>query len=319
MGEQIEFPKNFNMYMTQVMSCLREGNVEKAIIQMKKAYAIKEEESLNILLVSSLLQMGQYQEALEMANEKSYFYESDEKRLLIYVEILIENNQFLQAEKHIKDSLSSSAIKYNDSWSRLQEKLDQSKRQQDENKRKAEEKTVKELYSLASLNTMEQFAKIEDIYTLPNEKLEEVAPHVFVNPYVHPLVRGTLFSLLAERGIDKKYSYLWFDETEEINPGDITAIEDNPTVNELTNILNDKLMQNPSLYQLVKNEIDTLFLMLYPFEEKVIKRDTAEDWVNSVIQTIEPDFLTQDKTDDIKRKNIDRWIKKIHSELLRFE
>ncbi|OJF92493.1 hypothetical protein [Alkalibacterium sp. 20] len=319
MGEQIEFPKNFNMYMAQVMSCLREGNVEKAVIQMKKAYAIKDAESLNILLVSSLLQMGHYQEALELANEKNYFYESDEKRLLIYVEVLIENNQILQAEKYIKDSLSSSAIKHKDSWSRLEEKLDQSKRQQEENKRKAEEKTVKELYSLASLNTLEQFSKIEDIYTLPNDKLEKVAPHVFVNPYVHPLVRATLFSLLAERGIDRQYNYLWFEETEEINPGDTTSIEDNPTVKELMNVMNDKLMQNPSLYQIVKNEIDTLFLMLYPFEEKVIKRDGVEEWVNSVIQAIEPDFLTEEKIDDKKRKNISRWIKKIHSELLRFE
>ncbi|MFO8069830.1 MAG: hypothetical protein R6U02_07680 [Alkalibacterium sp.] len=319
MGDQIEFPKNFNMYMTQVMSCLREGNIEKAIIHMKKAYAIKEEESLNILLVSSLLQMGHYQEALERANEQIHFYESDEKRLLIYVEVLIENRQILQAEKHIKDSLSNPSVKYKDTWNRLKEKLDQLKREQEENKRKAEEKTVKELYSLASLNTLEQFSKIEDIYTLPNDKLEKVALQVFTNPYVHPLVRATLFSLLAERGIDKQYSYLWFDEKKEINPGDTTAIEDNPTVKELTNVMNEKLMQNPSLHQLVKNEIDALFLMLYPFEEKVMEKDAIEDWVESVIRAIEPDFSTQDKTDNKKSKHIDRWIKKIHSELLRFE
>lgn len=319
MGEQIEFPKNYSMYMSRVMTFLREGNVEKAIVYMQKAYAIKEAESLNILLASSLLQTGQYREALELAEEKKEFYETDEKRLLIYLEILIENNQILQAENYIKQALSNESIKYRDSWDRLAEKLDQLKHQQEENKRKAEEQTMKNLFSLASLNTMEQFSKIQEIYTLPNDKLEGVAPYLFTNPYVHPVVRATLFSLLAERNIDEDYKYLWFGETKEINPRKTTSIEMNETMTALMNVMDEELVQNPSLYQLVKNEIDALFLMLYPFENNVIKKEEAKAWVEAVIASIEPDYLHSDTTELKDLENINNWISKTHKQMLGFE
>ncbi|MDZ7835373.1 MAG: hypothetical protein U5K84_08575 [Alkalibacterium sp.] len=179
MGEQIEFPKNFNVYMSEVMGHLGEGNVEKAVGFMKKAYALKEEETLNVLLVSSLLQIGSFIEALELADEKKYFYEKDEKRLLIYVEVLLENNRILQAEKYIKDQLASPAVQYKEAWNRLDESLDDRKKRQEEAKRKAEDKTVRELFSLASLNTMEQFSKINAVYSLPNHKLKLLAPQLF--------------------------------------------------------------------------------------------------------------------------------------------
>ncbi|MER2063006.1 MAG: hypothetical protein ABS873_00005, partial [Alkalibacterium sp.] len=175
MGDQIEFPKNFNMYMTRVMEHLREGDVINAINYMKKAYAIKEEDTLNVLLVSSLLQAGEHEEALNIATEKESFYTSDEKRLLIFVEILLENNQVLLAEKYIKDQLSSEAVNYSDSWKRLDSRLTEIKKVQDDNRRKAEEKIVRDLYSLASLNTLEQFSLMNKVYSLPNARLKELA------------------------------------------------------------------------------------------------------------------------------------------------
>lgn len=319
MGEQIEFPKNFNMYMSKVMACLRKGNIEEAIHYMKKAYAIKEEASLNMLLVSSLLQTGHYHEAYELADEKKEFYESDEKRLLIFVEVLLENKQILQAEKYISKSLQSPVIQYRDSWERLEARIDQLKHQQDEAKKEAENKTVRDLYSLASLNTLEQFSKIEEIYALPNSKLDEAAPAVFTNPFVHPLVRATMLSLLAERGLDKTYDFRWFDEIKEVDPISILPLEENPRTVELFDIMNDKLSQNPSLFQLVKNEIDTVLLILYPFEEEVIEEGTAEAWVDAIVQQIEPDFRVLENVDTSILHSINQWITKIHSELLRFE
>lgn len=319
MGEQIEFPKNFNMYMTQVMEHLREGNVVKAIEFMKKAYAIKEEDTLNVLLVSSLLQVGEYGEALNLANEKDSYYTSDEKRLLIYVEVLLENNQILQAEKYINEQLESKAVKYADSWVRLNSQLAEIKRVQEENRKKEEDRIVKELYSLASLNTLEQFSKMNAVYTLPNDRLKQLAPQLLVNPYVHPLVRATLFSLLAERGVDETYPYLWFDEIKEGNPKDTFPVEENPTGVLMADELDERLSKDPSLYQLAKNEIDTLLLMLYPFEDEVIAPGEETSWVLSVVQTFDPAFKEGNSTENERFSRISSWVEKIHSELLRFE
>jgi len=319
MGEQIEFPKNFNVYMTQVMTHLREGNVVKAIDFMKKAYAIKAEDTLNVLLVSSLLQVGEYEEALALADEKDDFYQTDEKRLLIYVEVLLENHQILQAEKHIKAQLENKAVKYADSWERLDSRLTEVKRAQEEKRRKEEEQTVRELYSLASLNTLEQFSKMKAVYSLSNDRLKQLAPHLLVNPYVHPLVRATLFSLLAERGIEGTYPYLWFDEIKEGSPRDTFSLEEDPTAKRTSDALEDYLSKDPSLYQLAKNELDTLLLMLYPYVDDVIEQGEEKSWVMTVIQTFDPAFNEENSMDKEKTSHITGWIEKIHSELLRFE
>ncbi|SFB88879.1 hypothetical protein SAMN04488102_101280 [Alkalibacterium subtropicum] len=319
MGEQIEFPKNFNMYMSQVMEHLRQGSVVEAIDFMKKAYTIEDEDSLNVLLVSSLLQAGEYKEALQFADEKKRFYTSDEKRLLIYVEVLLENNQILQAEKHIKNKLKSQAAKYTDSWDRLDSQLTEIKKVQEDNKRKEEESIVRQLYSLASLNTLEQFAAMKGLYTLPNDRLKQLAPQLLVNPYVHPLVRATLFSLLAEREVDGTYQYLWFDKIKDVKPKDTLPVEQNPTGKLLADELDDRLFQNPSLYQLAKNEVDTLLLMLYPFEDKVIIPGEEKAWLSSILMTIDPTFEAGKRKENEKFGHILRWVEKIHSELLRFE
>lgn len=319
MGEQIEFPKNFNMYMSQVMEHLRKGNVVEAIDYMKKAYTIKDEDSLNVLLVSSLLQAGEYEEALRLADEKNDFYTSDEKRLLIYVEVLLENNQMLQAEKHIKEQLDNQAVKYADSWNRLDSQLAEIKRVQEENKRKEEDRIVKQLFSLASLNTLEQFAAMKNVYTLPNAKLKQLAPQLLVNPYVHPLVRATLFSLLAERGVDGSYPYLWFGEVKEATPSETYPLEQHPTAKAIAADLNECLSQNPSLYQLAENEVDTVLLMLYPFEAEIIAPGEEKAWVTSLIRMIDPTFESAEMNENGDSDHILSWIEKIHSELLRFE
>jgi len=319
MGEQIEFPKNFNVYMSEVMGHLGEGNVEKAVGFMKKAYALKEEETLNVLLVSSLLQIGSFREALELADEKKPFYEKDEKRLLIYVEVLLENNRILQAEKYIKDQLASQTVQYKEAWIRLDESLEDRKKRQEEVKRKAEEKTVRELFSLASLNTMEQLSKISEVYSLPNDKLKSLAPQLFTNPYVHPLVRATLLSLLAERGVDEQVSYLWFGEMKTINPKDTLPLEEDPMVKRFMNLLDNELAQNPSLYQLVKNEVDTILLMLYPFESEIIEKKGVKTWLSCIIAMIEPEEYSEKSEFKDEYDSIEEWIENIHGELLRFE
>lgn len=95
MGDKIEFPKNYGTYMHHALSALQDADYKRAITHMKKAYAIKDENSLNILLVSTLFQNGQISEALDYAEEKESFYLTNEKRLLVYIELLIYNYQFL--------------------------------------------------------------------------------------------------------------------------------------------------------------------------------------------------------------------------------
>ncbi|HAJ69841.1 MAG: hypothetical protein ACTHVM_00250 [Alkalibacterium gilvum] len=319
MGEQIDFPKNFSMYMSQVMTNLQEGNIVHAIDCMKKAYAIKEDDSLNILMVSSLLQVEEYEEALLLAESKHKFYEADEKRLLIYIEILIENNQMLKAEKYLNDQLADQNTQYLDSWLRLENKLNLRKEMQKKATQKEQEKIFRQLYSLPSLNTLEQFSKMKDVYQLSNSHLIKLSEQLLVNPYLHPLVRATLFSLLTEREIDKPLKYLWFGEMKTINPLNMLSIDKKPTTIILFKELEEVLSKNPSLYELAENELNTLLLMLYPFEEEIVYSGSENEWIEAVIKVINPSDTTQLNEDNTKQISINNWVNKIHDELLRFE
>ncbi|GEK90927.1 hypothetical protein [Alkalibacterium kapii] len=319
MGEQIEFPKNYTVYMAEVMNALQKGNIVTAIDYMKKAYRIKKEDSLNILLVSSLLQVGDNEEALLLADSKPDFYEADEKRLLIYVEVLIENNQILKAEKYINEQLTNTLAKYSESWIRLADQLNELKELQEKNRQKEEEKLLRNLFSLPSLNTLEQFSRMKDIYKLTNPHLIQLAEQLLVNPYIHPFNRATLFSLLTERGMDRQIKYLWFGESKDINPINTLSIEESPTAARLFEELDAVLSKNPSLYQLAENELKTLLLMLYPFEKDSIVCGEERLWIEAIIQTLELTEETQINDENTKLLDIARRIKKIREELLRFE
>ncbi|MDZ7835374.1 MAG: hypothetical protein U5K84_08580 [Alkalibacterium sp.] len=84
-------------------------------------------------------------------------------------------------------------------------------------------------------------------------------------------------------------------------------------------LLDNELAQNPSLYQLVKNEVDTALLMLYPFESEIIKKSGVETWLNCIIAMIEPDDNSEKSRIKDEYDSIEEWIEKIHGELLRFE
>lgn len=314
MGDQIEFPKNYGTYMHQAMSALQSGHYEQAISQLKKAYAIKEENSLNVLLVSALFHNGEVEEAMELAESKQSFYISNEKRILVYVELLIHNHQFLLAQKLIDENKNEISATYTDNWQTLQNTLDEFKEKEEIKRQLIEEERTKNLFSLASALPEEQFTIIQEAQLMKTENLKKAAASVFQNPYVHPIARSGLLSLLISRKVDQAYAYTWIGKNKEINPINFWAFEDDPIVIELIRQTNEQYEQNPSLNELVKNELNMILLLLYPFIEDVIKKEDIPDWIRTVAQVIDPSDETLKTTSSSKREYIESWIGKIHRE-----
>lgn len=314
MGDQIEFPKNYGTYMHHAMSALQIGNYEKAIDYLKKAYAIKEENSLNVLLVSALFHNGQVKEAMNLAEDKKSFYVSNEKRVLVYVELLIHNDRFLLAQKHIDDKLKEVSGKYRDNWKTLQNTLEQKKEEAERERKVLEEQRTKQLFSLASVLPEEQFAIIQEAHSMKTENLKKAAPSVFQNPYVHPIARSGFLSLLISRKVDWEYTYTWFDQTKNINPSKMIVFEDNPIIHELLNQTNEMYIQNPSLNELVKNELNMILLLLYPFIEEVIDEKHITDWIMTIAHQVDPSEESLEKITDGRIEFIQSWISKIHQE-----
>lgn len=315
MGKKIEFPKNYAIYTNKALKSLQSNNYEEAISYLKKAYTIKDDESINVLLVSALFQNDRIREALEMAEEKKAFYESNERRLLVYVELLLANNNFLKAQKYIDEYSKGSHSPYYDTWLKLDQELYLKRKEAGRLQREKDEVSLKQLFSLASVSHEEQFKLISQADRLSTQQLQKVAPSVFNNPYVHPLAKSGLLSLLIERKDSKQYSYSWFGESKVIVPSHIVPFDKNETVQRLHEIAHQHYAQNPSLFELVTNELKFILLMLFPCIEEVISKGKEKEWILTIGERVEGTTPNEDQVSHSDKETIANWINKIQEEM----
>lgn len=315
MGKKIEFPKNYAIYTNKALKSLQSSDYEKAIFYLKKAYAIKNEESMNVLLVSSLFQNGQIREALETAEEKKSFYEGNERRLLVYVELLLANNNFLQAQKYIDDYSKRTDSPYHETWVKLDQELYKKRKETGQIQKEKEEVIVKYLFSLASVTNEEQFKLMNQADQLSTQNLQKVSTSVFNNPYVHPLAKSTLLSILIERKDSTHYSYSWFGKTKMIVPSHIMAFDKNEKVQRLIAITNQFFQQNPSLCELVMSELKLILLLLFPFIDDVISNEKEEEWVLVIADMLDGPLDNHYNVNHSDKEYIISWIEKVQEEL----
>lgn len=312
MGGPIEFPRNYHMYMKKAMTCLQSHDYEKAVNYLDKAYQLKKDDQLNILLVTAMLQSGYPKQALALAEEKLSYYEAYEKRMLIFVELLIENGQFLRAKRYINDYLNKGLEGYKESWNKLDEELANRSDEVRNQKKQREDDLMKELFSLASLTPEEQFALVDQADTLPTDKLRVVAPSVFTNPYVHVLARSSLLSVLIDRDDNQEYGYEWFGSMKTVNPSKINRFEEHPRVTSMSRKVSEQLEQDPSLMNLVLNELKLILLLSYPFIDEVITEEMEQVWIDSVIASLDQSEGGQLNLSDEEKQFITDWKSKIY-------
>jgi hypothetical protein len=316
MGDQIEFPKNYGTYMHHALSALQDSDYERAITHMKKAYAIKDENSLNILLVSTLFQNGQVNEALDYAEEKESFYLTNEKRLLVYIELLIYNYQFLLAQKLLDDEVRSATSENLASWQTLRDTLEQKKLEAEKERQQTEIERMKKLFSLASLTPDEQFAMIQEADEMKTDNLIQAAPSVFQNPYVHPFARSGLLSVLIDRKVNQSFSYTWLNEDREVIPASMSTFEDHPVVLDTYSEIEESFISNPSLKVLVEQEVKAVLLMLFPFIDEVIQKEDISAWIYTIAEGIQLEQDAVVQVSEEKQAYIKSWVSRVYQELL---
>lgn len=315
MGDQIEFPKNYGTYMHHAMRALQSGNHGEAISHMRKAYAIKDENSLNVLLVSSLFQNGQLEEALGLAEEKQDFYTKNEKRHLVFAELLIQNRQLLKAQKHIDSKLRDPKHLYYDKWIRLQDSLDMMKEKIESEQLQQENERTRKLFALASVMPEEQLNIVREAESMRTENLIKAAPSVFQNPYVHPVARSSFLSLLTDRKVKEEFPYSWFDQTRRVRPSDVRPLEMDPLVKALFKEAEIAFEQNPSLLTFIQSELNMYLILLFPFVSEVIQSEDTGFWIDLIAEDIEPDHLTGETVPEDKQAYIRSWISDIRRQL----
>lgn len=312
MGDKIEFPHNDRMYFEQAVNHVASNQFEEALNCMETVYASQQNPTTNHLYAFILYTLERYEEALEIADEQKAFYVENEKNSLLYTMMLIKNQLYLEAEVLIQEGLSTVDPLVLAEWKNLERELN-SARERSRIEMEAHKKKIKsELSEIASYSPIKQSEMIEEARVLELEDLQEIAPMIFSNPMVSPLTKRAYLEDLVEKQDPNEYNFLWFDQQRKVIPIEIDWFDQTPTVNELDDILEQKLHKHPSLLEVVRVEIVNDLLLLYPFIEEIVT--DLDYWVDCYVSAL--DFSEQLEVDSQpktgEQEKLNEWVQKFH-------
>ncbi|MEF9936310.1 tetratricopeptide repeat protein [Carnobacterium sp.] len=293
MGEKIIFPKNYEQYVKKAVAAFQLGRMEESLPYFKEAYQLKQEEKINTFYATALYQVGRYQEAKEVVEDQLAFYEKENQLYAFYVSILIRSHYFLQAEAIIKKQLMR---KGNDSEKITWQSLLGFSKEEQKNKQVSQEKKIadigKRVLSMMDKSYQEQSDLMKEMDTIPFQSYLKLAKLLLQNPFVSGLIKATIIERLVNEQLDEAIEIIWFDQARIIRPKELTSIEENATVRQVQQLLEEKIgLNDPTLFASVSQEAQLHFIFLYPFIEEVIT--SPETWVELYRQQYELDYIGQ--------------------------
>ncbi|MCB5951994.1 hypothetical protein LI951_07950 [Enterococcus sp. BWT-B8] len=273
MSNQIQFPKNYDRFISLGKESMKKENVIEAIDYFQEAYAIRQEFSLNYLLVGSYLKSGEKTQALSMIEEMRTEYLSCLEYIETYIQTLILNHRFLTAHGVINDRI----LKENSGEMRvlvaLKKKVRQAELLYQQFEVKKIEKIKNELSKLGSCSYYEQMYLVKKAMSLPQEEFIEVSREILTNKDIHNLVRSWALEELCRIHYRKEVQFLWRDnQVYDIVPASAGAPLDSMAYQRIVLFLEKELLNNHHVLLLdLQEEIRLHFALLYPFADKIIK------------------------------------------------
>lgn len=310
MGEKIEFPKNYIMYLKKAEQNLQQNEAITALHYIELAYAIKKEPNVNALYVSILVQLERYQEALEVAEDFEPMYKNDIQQNALYLFLLIKNQRFVTAESYLKEATEKERLpteKIVQLESLLKEEIILKEKQHQADM----DELQKRLFSLAELGLEEQLKVVEEAVHLNQSELVTAIPFVMDNPFVNQIVKSFYLQTLISKNIDYDFQFTTCGIEEDINPSKLTAFNEHPIILAVNERLDQSLEKNPSLLMAIKPELNFNLLKVFPYLETVI--ENANEWVNLSIQFYATEYEKPHINPSLsgREKRMVDWIKKL--------
>lgn len=298
--------------MLKAVEYIHTGAPYEALPFLEKAYALKRDQTVNMLYTSTLVQTENYKKAKTIVDDMPEFYKKDDKRCLLYVSILIKNHLFLQAEVMIQRKLKETHSPFYKEWINQKRHLRYEREQEELVMRKEQKALIKKLYALADFSLEGQLQVVDEAKKLDLDALNKTATVIFGHPYIHVLVKAAFLQLLIQNNDSSTYEYEWFDEERKVIPAKLHLFDETPLIIEIRERLKETLEKNPSLYENIQPEIEFHLMKLFPFIEEVIS--DAQAWIDLYI-----DLYANDRAEDEEwsasldkdQKQMLNWIKRL--------
>ncbi|WP_051912471.1 tetratricopeptide repeat protein [Carnobacterium funditum] len=314
MGEKIEFPNNYEAYINKGLKYVDLGDMKEAETCFEKAYAIKQEPKINALYATTLYQNGEYKKAKAITDEEIDYYNSEDNLTAFYVSILIKGHYFIQAEKIVKSKLAQNK-KDASKWHSLSKSIEKEKEQVQLQNEKKYEAILKNVFSMGNQSFEIQARTIKEVNQLPLPLFIKAATTLLSNPFVNGIAKTTVLEYLIEQKVDNTFVLEWFGEQRVIKPVEILPVAKNKTVQEIEGILKETIENNdPVLFQVINQEANLHFMLLYPFIDEVI--ESPSQWVSLYLKRYDQvhEVSTKDSV-SLESNTMNKWMHRLNDEI----
>lgn len=295
MGNAIDFPKNYDIYLVKALRFLQKGNLQEAESFIEKAYMLKQEKAATILYTSILAERGKYEKAKKIADEHMNLYEFKEENQLFYLTLLVKLRRFLQAESLVKKWRKEKQSSPSEKWIQMEQAIANEKEKMVEEDRKNKAAIAEKLSRLGNYSVEQQITLLQNAGELSSTLLQKITRSLLLNPYVANESKTVLIHLLIEQEAHGKFQMMWFDEIREIEPKKIGTLDQQSSFSSVHQVLEKQLSSNPSLLSMIQQEADRHFFQLYPFMDEVIV--SPEEWAGYYLSM----YDTQEQEDSMEK------------------
>lgn len=312
MGERVDFPKNYEIYVKKAVRKMQEGNTKEACRWFEEAYKIRQETSLNAMYTAALYEIGKFEEAKEIADDKKEAYESHDYLSSLYIQILTKTHRFLEAEHLIQKKRNQSDDTLKEQWEMLDVSLDQERIRFEKQQKLQDQKLMKEVASLENQSFAHQTAVLKKMQDFSKSSYSAAAKEILSNPSINEIVKTTILEELIQKNDKDRFELSWFDKKRSIVPSELRSLEEHLAVKTIRKELDEKIsQQDPILFQTMEQETNLQFLLIFPYIEEVIT--DPESWLKLCLDQYEGRDISQQE--DPKMKKMSCWLERINREI----
>ncbi|WP_249921842.1 hypothetical protein [Candidatus Enterococcus palustris] len=313
---QIPFPKNYERFIELGQEAVKQNNLIEAVDYYEQAYAIKQDFSLNVVLVNIYLEISENEQALSLASEMKEKYFSYLDYLELYIQILIQNHMFIQAHSIINERILIEQSGEMRKLISLKKKIRHVELMYQQFEVGKIKELKEELDRLNTHNYYEQLAIVKKAGQLPQDEFIAIGKKILLDAQVHNLVRSWILEELVRLHVKEEVDFLWRDNKKyTVVPASVGTPLDSAAYQRILLFLEKELINDdPILLVDVMEEIRLHFALLYPLADEVIENPRL--WAVSYIISYNHSIAQKYQLDE-DRSEMEK-IQKIQSQL-RFE
>ncbi|MHC5229613.1 tetratricopeptide repeat protein [Enterococcus sp. LJL99] len=313
MSNRIPFPKNYERFIQLGKEATNSNDLKKAIDYFRKAYEIRPEFSLNLLLANTYLDVGENDQALFLAMDKKEEYLSCIEFTEMFIQILIQNQKFIDAHCVINERILLEQTGELKQLILLKKKVRDTERMYQQFEMRKIKLLEDELADLANHNYYEQLSIVKKAGKLPQEEFVAIGKKIVLNEQIHNLVRSWVLEEFAKLHIKEPIDFIWRDaERYQVIPVTVGNSLDCGAYQRILLFLEKELVNNnPILLSDVLEEIKLHFSLLYPLADKVIVNPNL--WAVSYLITYDSELTSKYQTEKNKEELL--AIQKVQEEI----